>query len=65
MTGVEERAASVESAGREGFVRFVMTLIVATLITAVTAVVLSYAVLGPERVGHGSPALIHTAGSSA
>jgi hypothetical protein len=57
MTGLRDRM----DAGREGTettLRFVMTLIVATLMVAVTAYVLSFAVLAPGSAGptHGATA---------
>jgi hypothetical protein len=51
MTGIEEHAGSVKRANPETMFRFVMTLIVTTLMVAVTAYVLSYAILAPERLG--------------
>ena len=51
MTGIEQHADSVKRARSETMFRFVMTLIVTTLMVAVTACVLSYAVLAPERLG--------------
>ena len=43
--------------------RFVLTMIVATVIAGVAAIVLSYAVLAPERVYHGGAAPSHYARS--
>ncbi len=47
MTGLEERIDGAASAGSETTLRFVLTLIVTTLMVAMTAYVLSYAVLAP------------------
>ncbi len=61
MTSVEDRADETERADGDAMLRFVMTLIVATLMVAVTAYVLSYAVLAPERAGatHAAAAIQH------
>jgi hypothetical protein len=58
MTGAEERMDDVGRAGSEITVRFVMTLIVTTLMVAITAYVLSYAVLAAGSAGptHGATA---------
>jgi hypothetical protein len=59
---VEEHADSVQHASSETTFRFVMTLIVTTLMAAVTACVLGYAVLAPERTGSAhnpGPAMQH------
>jgi hypothetical protein len=48
---VEEHADSVPRASSETTFRFVMTLIVTTLMAVVTAYVLGYAMLAPERMG--------------
>ena len=53
MIGMRDHADRVISSAPHT-ARFVMTLIVATLIAGVTAVVLSYAVLAPDRLGHGA-----------
>ena len=55
MTGTGEHADDVGLANSEKTLRFVMTLIVTTLMVAVTAYVLSYAVLAPGATGpaHG------------
>ena len=47
-----------DGAGRDQTFRFVATLIVTTIMVAMTAYVLSYAVLAPERTGsvHGPAA---------
>ena len=49
--GVEQQTHLVEVGKSETMIRFVLTLIVSTLMVAVTAWVLSYAVLTSERVG--------------
>ncbi len=56
MTGVEEHADDVGRVGADVMLRFVTTLIVTTLMVALTAYVLSYAVLAPGRAGlsHGA-----------
>ncbi len=58
MIRLEDHADAVERAGGEKTRRFVMTVIVATLMAATTAYVLGYAVTAPERVGstHGASA---------
>jgi hypothetical protein len=57
MTGIEKHADSVKRANPETMFRFVVTLIVSTLMVAATAYVLSYAILAPERLGSAhSPA---------
>ncbi len=57
MTRTDQRADDGEA--REQTFRFVTTLIVATMMVAMTAYVLSYAVLAPERTGaaHGAASL--------
>ena len=50
---VEEHASKVERENSDTMLKFVMTLIVTTLMAAVTAYVLCYAVLAPERMGSG------------
>jgi hypothetical protein len=59
MTRSDQRADDVAGAGADQTFRFVATLIVATMMAAMTAYVLSYAVLAPERTGsaHGAAAL--------
>ena len=60
MSKVEEHV--VERPNPEVMFRFVATLIVTTLMVAVTAFALSYAVLAPERMGaaHGAaPSMQH------
>ena len=52
-------AGDVDVVESETMLRFVMTVIVSTLMVAVTAWVLSYAVLAPERLG-STHAAIHT-----
>ena len=61
MSGMGDHAERVTSGADT--TRFVLTMIVATVIVGVTAVVLSYAVLAPERVGHGGAAPSHYARS--
>ncbi len=51
MSRFEERAADVDDASSERLFKFVLTLIVATLIVAVTAYVLGSAVLEPRVNG--------------
>ena len=58
MTGVDERADVVVRAGSETMLRFVMTLIVTTGMVAVTAWVLSYALLATERTTRGATAAV-------
>jgi hypothetical protein len=58
MTGADKDANAVVSAGSESMLRFVMTLIVTTGMVAVTAWVLSYALLAPERMTHGATAAV-------
>jgi hypothetical protein len=57
MTRTDERADDGEA--REQTFRFVTTLIVATVMVAMTAYVLGYAVFAPERMGapHGAATL--------
>ncbi len=59
MTRRDERADDGEGAGADQTFRFVATLVVATMMVAITAYVLSYAVLAPQRTGsaHG-PAIM-------
>ena len=57
MSSVEEHSDVDE--GSDDMLRFVMTLIVATLIAAVTFYVLSYAVLTPERAASTHAAIQH------
>ena len=58
MIRFESHAEAVERPGAETTRRFVMTLIVATLMAATTACIFGYAVTAPERVGstHGATA---------
>ena len=57
MTGTENRM-DIGRGGGETTLRFVMTLIVATLMVGITAYVLSYAVLASGSAGptHGATA---------
>ena len=59
MTGTQDRM-DVGRGGAETTLRFVITLIVTTLMVAITAYVLSYAVLAP-----GSTASTHGATAAA
>ena len=62
MTRIGTHADVVERAGSESTLRFVMTLIVATLIVAASAYVVSCAALAPERNGsahYSAPAFQH------
>lgn len=54
MNGFEDGANDVEHARKESALRFVMTLVVSTLMVAMTAYVFSYAALAPAR--HGATA---------
>ncbi len=58
MNGVRDNLGDVSPAGSESRLRFVATLIVTTVMVAVTAYVLSYAVLAPGTMGpaHGAAA---------
>ncbi len=58
MPGSDDRIDDVEPTGSETTLRFVLTLIVATLMAASTAYILSYAVLAPGTIGptHGASA---------
>jgi len=57
MTRIGTHADAAGRPDSESMLKFVMTLIVATLIVAASAYVLSYAVLAPERnSAHGSTA---------
>jgi len=59
MSRIEERA-DVDGDRAEVKFRFVATLIVATVMAALTALVLSYPVLAPDRTGpHGAAAVQH------
>lgn len=65
MTRVQYEAEDAEGGESDTMLRFVVTLIVSTLMVAVTAWVLSYAVFAPERVGsaHGGAAAVQHAHS--
>jgi hypothetical protein len=49
MNRLKDGANDVERGGKETALRFVMTLIVSTLMAATTAYALSYATLAPAR----------------
>ena len=65
MTDSTDEGDGAERSGAEITLRFVTTLIVTTLMVGVTAFVLSYAVLAPERQAqaHGSAAVLQHARS--
>ncbi len=58
MTRSEDRINDVVREGSDTTLRFVVTLVVTTVMVAITAYVLSYAVLGPGSGGptHGATA---------
>jgi hypothetical protein len=49
MTGMESSEADSKDASKDQRIRFWMTLIVTTVIAALTAYVLSFALLGPSQ----------------
>jgi hypothetical protein len=59
MSDLDKHIDDADEGDDETMVRFILTLIVATLIVAVSGYVLTRAVEAPEKTVHGTASLTH------